>query len=45
MPGDELTAKAQVLVRGPRDKVFDAFADPGMMSRFWFKRKDQRHTL
>ena len=41
MSTDEITAKAQILVRRPREEVFDAFIDPQVMSRFWFTRKDQ----
>lgn len=41
MPTDEATAKAQILVRRPRDEVFNAFFDPAVMSRFWFRRRDQ----
>ncbi len=38
---DALRAKAQILVRRPREDVFDAFIDPQIMSKFWFTRKDQ----
>lgn len=38
---DEITAKAQMLVRRPRDEVFNAFIDPAIMSKFWLTRKDQ----
>lgn len=41
MPIDDVTAKAQILVRRSRDEVFNAFVDPVVMSKFWFKRKDQ----
>lgn len=41
MPADEITAKARILVRRPRAEVFDAFIDPEIMSRFWFKRRDR----
>ena len=40
MPTDELTARAQILVRRPRDEVFSAFVDPAVMSKFWFRRED-----
>ena len=41
MPTDDITALAQILVRRPRDDVFDAFVDPVTMGKFWFTRKDQ----
>lgn len=41
MPTDEITAKATILVRKPRDDVFNAFVDPAVMSKFWLKRRDQ----
>ena len=41
MPTDGITAKAQILVRRPREDVFNAFIDPQIMSKFWFTRKDQ----
>ena len=41
MPADDITAKAQTLVRRPREDVFNAFIDPQIMSKFWFVRKDQ----
>lgn len=41
MPTDEVTAKAQILVRRPQAEVFNAFIDPAVMSKFWLKRKDQ----
>jgi len=41
MPTNEITAKAQILVRRPREEVFNAFVDPEIMSKFWFARKDQ----
>ncbi len=41
MPTEEVTAKAQILVLRPRDEVFNAFIDPAIMSKFWFKRTDQ----
>ena len=30
--------QAQMLVRRPRDEVFDAFVDPTITTRFWFTR-------
>ena len=41
MSTDEVTAKARILVRRPRDEVFDAFADPAIMGKFWFRREDR----
>ena len=38
---DQIRAKAQILVRRPREEVFDAFVDPQTMSKFWFTRTDQ----
>ena len=40
MEPSELTAKAAIIVRRPPTDVFDAFADPRSMSRFWFTRRD-----
>lgn len=31
-----LTARAAMLVRAPANKVFDAFVDPSITTRFWF---------
>ena len=36
-----ITAKAQMLVHAPAVEVFEAFAKPEMMSRFWFARRDE----
>ena len=36
----EMNAGARILVRRPPSEVFDAFADPGAMSKFWFTRRD-----
>ena len=41
MSVDEITAKAKILVHRSRVEVFNAFVDPTIMSKFWFKRKDQ----
>lgn len=41
MPTNEVTAKAKILVRRPRDEVFNAFIDPEIMSKFWFQRRDR----
>ena len=32
------TVQAQMLVRQPLYKVFDAFVDPTITTRFWFTR-------
>lgn len=40
MANDGISAKAQILVRRPRDDVFNAFIDPAVMSRYWFTRRD-----
>ena len=37
---DEITAKAQILVRRPPAIVFAAFVDADTMSQFWFTRRD-----
>ncbi len=41
MKQDDIAAKAKILVRRPRDDVFNAFIDPDMMSQFWFRREDE----
>ena len=35
-------AKAQMLIRRPAGDVFEAFADPGITSRFWFSKGSAR---
>lgn len=34
----EITAKAQIIIHRPAAEVFEAFADPEIMTRFWFPR-------
>lgn len=34
--------QAQMLVRRPRDEVFNAFIDPSITTRFWFTRSSGR---
>lgn len=41
MTSRNASAKAQILVRRPRDEVFNAFVDPAVMSKFWLHRKDE----
>ncbi len=41
MTPSNLSAKAQILVRRPRDEVFNAFVDPAVMSKFWLNRRDK----
>ena len=36
----EISAKAQILIRRPARDVYDAFANPAEMSKFWFSRVD-----
>ena len=36
----DLAATAQVLIHKPASTVFDAFANPETMSKFWFTRRD-----
>lgn len=38
----EVTAKARMLVRRPALEVFEAFADPNTMTRFWFPKASGR---
>jgi uncharacterized protein YndB with AHSA1/START domain len=33
-----IVAKAEMLIRSPVAKVFEAFVDPAMTSKFWFSR-------
>ena len=34
----EITAKAQMLIRRPACEVFEAFANPDTMTKFWFPK-------
>jgi len=36
-----LTARAKIVFRASPERAFGAFADPQLMSRFWFTRHDQ----
>jgi uncharacterized protein YndB with AHSA1/START domain len=38
MANQEIAAKAEMLIRSPVAKVFDAFVDPAVTSKFWFSR-------
>ena len=33
-------ARARIIFRAPPERAFDAFADPQLMSQFWFTRRD-----
>jgi uncharacterized protein YndB with AHSA1/START domain len=36
MPNEGIVAKAEMLIRTPVTKVFEAFVDPAITSKFWF---------
>jgi len=38
---DNITAKAETIVRAAPIEVFDAFVNAGKMSKFWFTRRDE----
>lgn len=38
----EMTANAQMIIRRPASEVFEAFADPAIMTKFWFPRASGR---
>jgi uncharacterized protein YndB with AHSA1/START domain len=38
MADEPIVAKAEMLIRSPVAKVFDAFVDPAIASKFWFSR-------
>jgi len=38
MKDQEIVAKAEMLIRSPVAKVFEAFVDPKITSKFWFSR-------
>jgi len=38
MSNPKIAAKAEMLIRRPVEKVFDAFIDPTITSKFWFSR-------
>jgi uncharacterized protein YndB with AHSA1/START domain len=42
MTSEAIVAKAEMLIRSPVSKVFEAFVDPAITSRFWFSRGSAR---
>ena len=42
MADEPIVAKAAMLIRSPVAKVFDAFVDPAITSKFWFSRGSAR---
>ena len=38
----DLVARAELLIRAPVEKVFEAFVDPAITARFWFSRGTAR---
>ncbi len=38
----EITANARILIRRPASEVFEAFADPKVMTKYWFPRASGR---
>lgn len=38
----EITATARMLIRRPASEVFEAFADPDIMTKFWFPKASGR---
>lgn len=38
----EITANAQIIIHRPAGDVFEAFADPDIMTKFWFPRASGR---
>ncbi|MEP0520977.1 MAG: SRPBCC domain-containing protein [Hyphomicrobiales bacterium] len=38
----EITASAQIIIHRPAAEVFEAFADPEIMTKFWFPRASGR---
>ena len=38
MDKQEIVAKAEMLIRSPVAKVFEAFVEPAITSKFWFSR-------
>jgi len=38
MKNDGIVARAEMLIRSPASKVFEAFVDPAITSKFWFSR-------
>ena len=39
---NEITAKAQIFIQRPAADVFEAFADPEIMTQFWFPKTSGR---
>lgn len=42
MTDQQIVAKAEMLIRSPVAKVFEAFVDPAITSKFWFSRGSNR---
>jgi uncharacterized protein YndB with AHSA1/START domain len=42
MLSEGIVARAEMLIRSPVSKVFEAFVDPAITSRFWFSRGSAR---
>jgi uncharacterized protein YndB with AHSA1/START domain len=42
MTNEGIVAKAEMLIRSPVSKVFEAFVDPAITSKFWFSRGSAR---
>ena len=40
--GQELVAKAEMLIRKPVAEVFEAFVDPAITTQFWFTKSSGR---
>ena len=37
-PNNSVFVEAQMLIRKPAEKVFEAFIDPGITTNFWFTK-------
>ena len=42
MTSEAIVARAEMLIRSPVNKVFEAFVDPVITSKFWFSRGSAR---
>ena len=42
MTNERIVARAEMLIRSPVARVFEAFVDPAITSRFWFSRGSAR---
>lgn len=42
MTNEGIVARAEMLIRSPVSKVFEAFVNPAITSRFWFSRGSAR---